>query len=129
MSVPAPPHPVCLAVPPPMVLLERRLTGNKELRRNRAGMLGAAMLQNTAVFVRRQLISRNTADILPGAIQNLSRLKWLAGLRSNKVFFFFLPLFLFILVWGEKKGFACSKKPKYYHGEFYVKLLVNVASL
>lgn len=51
------------------------------------------MLQNIAVFVRRQVISRNTADTWPQALRNLWRPKWLAGVRSNKVFFFFLPSF------------------------------------
>ncbi|KAF4071940.1 hypothetical protein QTP70_029640 [Hemibagrus guttatus] len=38
-----------------------------------------------AVFVRRQVISRNTADTAPEALRNLWRPKWLAGVRSNKV--------------------------------------------
>lgn len=42
--------------------------GRKGLNRNWAGMLGAAVLQNIAVFVRRQVISRNTADTWPAAL-------------------------------------------------------------
>lgn len=46
----------------------RAREGRKGLNRNWAGMLGAAVLQNIAVFVRRQVISRNTADTWPAAL-------------------------------------------------------------
>lgn len=68
--------------------------GRKGLRSEWEGMLRARLLQNIAVFVRRQVISRNTADTAPQALWNLWRPKWLAGVRSNKVFFFFFAFFL-----------------------------------